>query len=91
MVVTQHHIETIIRLAHGHSARRLILFGSSADTPEDADDIDLAVDMPGWSAFAFAEALERELSARVDVVPFGSDTEDDPFIQAVLRKGKHLL
>ena len=91
MHVTPTHIAHIIARAKDYGARRLILFGSALDTPEDANDIDLAADIPGLEVFSFADDLERELHCTIDIVPLGGNNEDHPFIQYVLRKGKNLL
>jgi len=50
-------IEKIIRLSEDYGATRLILFGSYAETPSDAGDIDLACDgIHGWKLYEFAGA-----------------------------------
>lgn len=91
MVVTEEHISTIVRIAREYNAKRLILFGSALETPNDAHDIDLAADMPGWSALTFANTVESVLQCPVDIVMLGDDTDEHPFIRSILRKGKSLL
>ncbi len=91
MIVTPEHIATIVARAKEYGARRLILFGSALDTPENANDIDLAADIPGLEVFVFADDLERELHCPIDIVPLGGDSDDHPFVQYVLRNGKQLL
>jgi predicted nucleotidyltransferase len=91
MHITPDHIAHIIQRAKDYGARRLILFGSALDTPEDANDIDLAADIPGLALFEFAGTVENELRCTIDIVPLGGDNENHPFIQYVLHKGKSLL
>ena len=91
MHVTPDHIAHIIQRAKDYGARRLILFGSALETPEDANDIDLAADIPGLEVFSFADDLERELHCTIDIVPLGGDSDSHPFVEYVLRKGKKLI
>ena len=91
MHVTPDHIAHIVQRAKDYGARRLILFGSALETPKDANDIDLAADIPGLEVFLFADNLERELHCAIDIVPLGGDNEEHPFIQYILHKGKNLL
>jgi hypothetical protein len=85
MHVTPAHIAHIIARAKDYGARRLILFGSALDTPEDANDIDLAADIPGLKLFEFAGVLEHELHCVIDIVPLDIDS---PFVESVKRRGK---
>lgn len=87
MIVTQAHIDHIIRRAQDFGARRLILFGSALETPENARDIDLAADIPGMELYAFAGVVEEELSCLIDIVPLNHRT---PFIEMVEQRGKVL-
>jgi predicted nucleotidyltransferase len=91
MTITETHLNHIIRRAQDFGATRLILFGSALETPENVNDIDLAVTMPGWEAFAFAEALEEEMQCPIDVLPIGESNQEHPFVQHILRKGRLLL
>jgi predicted nucleotidyltransferase len=91
MHITSDHIAHIVVRAHDYGVRRLILFGSALTTPEDANDIDLAADIPGLEVFSFADALERELDCPIDIVPLSVENESHPFIQYVLRNGKILV
>ena len=91
MHVTPAHIAHIVARAQDYGARRLVLFGSALETPEDANDIDLAADIPGLEVFSFADDIERELHCVVDIVPLGGDSDEHPFVRYILRKGKHLL
>ncbi len=85
MHVTPDHIAHIIARAKDYGARRLILFGSALDTPEEANDIDLAADIPGLDLYLFAGTVENELRCIIYIVPLDIDS---PFIEAVKRRGK---
>jgi predicted nucleotidyltransferase len=91
MIITQQHLDTIIRIAHEYKARRLILFGSALEQPHNANDIDLAADIDGLNVFSFAEALELELQCPIDIVPLGDGMEEHPFIRSIVKYGKRLL
>jgi len=89
MAIGQTQIQKIITLAKAYGAVRLILFGSSLDTPEEARDIDLACDgVSGWKLYELAARLEEELHAPLDIVPLSPQT---PFTRLIERKGKVLL
>ncbi len=82
-------IDKITVLAKAYSATRLILFGSAAEKPEEAKDIDIACDgTPGWKLFEFAARLEDELGTLLDVVPLTPSTS---FTKYVETKGKVLI
>jgi hypothetical protein len=85
MIVTQAHLDHIIRRAQDFGARRLILFGSALETPDNARDIDLAADIPGMELYAFAGMLENELHCIIDIVGLDYKT---PFIELVEQRGK---
>jgi predicted nucleotidyltransferase len=85
MIVTPGHIATIIRRAKQYGVRRLILFGSALETPENAHDIDLAADIPGLDLYLFAGMVENELQCIIDIVPLDVRS---PFIESVERYGK---
>jgi predicted nucleotidyltransferase len=91
MRVTPDHIAHIVQRAKDYGARRLILFGSALETPDDANDIDLAADIPGLEVFSFADDLERELNCTIDIVPLSATNERHPFLQHILLYGKRLL
>ncbi len=63
-------IERIVRLSEEYGANCLILFGSYAETPLTARDIDLACDgIQGWKLYEFAGQIENELGVPTDIVP----------------------
>ena len=89
MSITQQHINRIVELAKVYGATRLILFGSSLETPNDARDIDLACDgVTGWQLYELAAKLEEELGKPLDIVPLHPVTRFTKYIET---KGKTLL
>jgi len=82
-------IDRIIRLAKVYGATRLILFGSSVESPQTARDIDLACDgVPGWKLYELAAKIEVELNVPLDIVPLTPSTR---FTQNIEKRGKILL
>jgi predicted nucleotidyltransferase len=70
MPVTQEHLRQAVEIARGYGATRVVLFGSAAEDPERARDLDLAVaGVGGWAFFGLAARLERALGIAVDLVP----------------------
>jgi predicted nucleotidyltransferase len=84
MVVTKELLEEIIKRAKGFKAKKVILFGSALETPENAHDIDIACDIPGMEIFRFAGVVEEELKIRIDVIPL---TPTNPFIEYITEFG----
>lgn len=83
MAITQEQIEKVIPLAKAYGATRLILFGSSAERPDKAKDIDIACDgVPGWKLYEFAARLEEELNAPLDIVALTPKTSFTTYIEA---------
>ena len=87
MRVTQHHLDTIVKWAKHYGAHKVILFGSALETPEEANDIDIACDINGLGMFAFAGKIEEELLVPIDVVPL---LPRNYFIELVEKRGKVL-
>jgi len=82
-------IDRIIRLAKVYGATRLILFGSSVESPQTARDIDLACDgVPGWKLYELAAKIEDELNVPLDIVSLTPSTR---FTQNIEKRGKILL
>jgi len=62
-------IEKSVLLVKEYGAKRLILFGSTLENPDEARDIDLACDgTEGWRLFEFGVRLEEELNISVDII-----------------------
>ena len=73
-------------IAREFGATRLILFGSAAESPETARDLDLACEgVEGWDLFRFAAKLEDELKTRIDLVPL---RHGDRFARHVQARGR---
>jgi len=89
MAIGQPQLQKIINLARAYGAVRLILFGSSVETPDHARDIDLACDgVPGWKLYELAARLEEELHAPLDIVPLSPPNR---FTRLIERRGKVLI
>lgn len=89
MAVYKPQIERIVALAKAYGATRLILFGSAAEKPAEARDIDIACDgIPGWKLYELAARLEDELGTLLDIVPLSPST---PFTRHIETKGKVLI
>lgn len=88
MAVTNTQIEKIIDLAKSYGATRLILFGSSVETPDEARDIDIACDgVQGWKLYELAARLEDELGTSLDIVAL---TPPSKFTEYIKTKGRVL-
>jgi len=86
MGINQDQIKRCITLAKEYGVKKLILFGSALDEPEEARDLDLACDgLPGWKIFEFGARVEEELHTPVDIIPLSPET---PFSRYIKRKGK---
>lgn len=89
MHADSHVIETIVTLGREYGATRLIIFGSYAENPAEAYDLDLACDgIQGWKLYEFAGRLENELHMLLDIVPLNPSTT---FTTHIEREGKVLL
>ncbi len=82
-------LETITSLARRYGATRLILFGSTLDTPAQARDLDLACDgVTGWKLYELAACLEEVLHTPVDLVPL---TPASRFTRWIEAQGQRIL
>lgn len=89
MPISGEQIARAVDMAKGYGATRLILFGSAAEDPAKARDLDLACDgVAGWKLYELGGRLEEELHAVVDIVPL---TPPTPFSRLIERRGKVLL
>ena len=89
MLLEQDKLDIIISRAKAYGATRLILFGSAANDPERARDIDLAcAGISGWKLYEFAAHLEDELKTPLDIVPLHPPTR---FTRRIEENGKVLL
>lgn len=89
MAINQAQIEKIVSLGKKYGATRLILFGSAAEKPEEAKDIDIACDgVTGWKLYELAARLENELGILLDIIPLSPPSK---FTEYIKTKGKVLL
>jgi predicted nucleotidyltransferase len=81
--------ERAVTLAKSYGATRLILFGSAASTPAQAQDLDLACDgVTGWQFYELGARLEEELHVPLDLVPLSPPTS---FTRLIEQRGKVLF
>lgn len=85
MNITPNHIKKITEIARNFGAKKVILFGSALETPEDANDIDIAIDIQSWEIFDFAGRAEEEIGILIDVVPLYPSNR---FTRSIERRGK---
>ncbi|MEW6419025.1 MAG: nucleotidyltransferase domain-containing protein [Nitrospirota bacterium] len=89
MAIGKLKLKKIISVAKEYGAMRLILFGSAAEIPSKAKDIDLACDgVIGWKLYELAARLEEELKTPLDIVPLSPPSR---FTEYIKKKGKILL
>jgi len=89
MAINKAQIERVVSLAKSYGATRIILFGSAVEKPEEARDIDLALDgVSGWKLYELGARLEDELNVSLDIVPLSPATH---FTHLIELKGKELL
>lgn len=89
MAVSQAQIDKIVSLAKAYGATRVILFGSSLESPQKANDLDIACDgVKGWKLYELASRLEEDLQTPLDIIPLNPPTRFSRLIQA---RGKILL
>lgn len=87
MPVTDEHIETAKAIARRYGATRMVIFGSAVDDPENARDLDLAIEgVEGWTIWELAGQIERALDIPVDVVPL----DPSPFTELVEEYGQEI-
>ena len=89
MAVQQEQIERAIAVAKSFGVTRLILFGSAATEPQQAQDLDLACDgVYGWKLYELGARLEEELQLPLDLIPLTPATR---FTRLIEVRGKVLL
>lgn len=86
MGIDSSQIERCVVIARNFGARKLVLFGSAAESLENACDLDIACDgVEGWKLFELGARIEEELGIPVDIVPLKPVTR---FTRYIARKGK---
>ena len=75
----------ILEIARRYNAKRVLLFGSSADPQKEANDIDLGVDgIPAGNFFKFYGDIIFSVSKPVDLVDLSRKSK---FVQMIHREG----
>ncbi|MDT3740503.1 MAG: nucleotidyltransferase domain-containing protein [Candidatus Kapabacteria bacterium] len=85
MIFKKDYIRNIREKAKEFDVKKIILFGSALDNPENCNDIDLACDIPGLNLFLFGSKLEEMLKIPVDITPLDYN---DPFMRIITKYGK---
>jgi hypothetical protein len=86
--MTQTVLDRCTEIARAFGATKLVLFGTAADFPEMARDVDLAcAGVQGWDLYRFGAKLEEALGRSVDVVPLRAG---DRFSEYILETGRTL-
>lgn len=87
-MIKSEQISKCVEIARRYGAKRLVLFGSAAEDPENARDIDLlCIGVRGWQFLLMGADMENETGAIVDTVPADEPSE---FVTYNLARGKIL-
>ncbi|MFH0919099.1 MAG: nucleotidyltransferase domain-containing protein [Fibrobacterota bacterium] len=74
-MVSKEQINKCVEIAKKYGVRKLVLFGSAYENPEDARDIDLLADgVNSSSFFAMGADMEEETGIQVDLIPMEPET-----------------
>jgi predicted nucleotidyltransferase len=75
-------------IARAFGVKKLVLFGSAAESLDTAADVDFACEgIDGWDLYRFGAKLEEELGKSVDIVAL---RPGDRFSQYVVTRGRTL-
>jgi uncharacterized protein len=86
MPVTQDQIDRSVEIARKYGATRVLLFGSAAEDPETARDLDIAVGgVDGWEFFRMAAELEEAVRIPLDVIPL---EPENAFVHHISQRGR---
>ena len=85
MIFKNEYIDIIRENASAFNAKKIVLFGSAVETPNNCNDIDLACDITGLDIFLFGSKLEDILKIPIDIIPINND---DPFMKIVNKYGR---
>jgi len=84
-MISSEQIQTCVEVARKYGARRLVLFGSAAEDPGKAHDIDLVCEgVEGWDVIRMGAEMEERARALIDIVTTPPAT---PFTQMALEEG----
>lgn len=88
MGITQKNIDSVIELAKKYQVKRLLLFGSALNNPQNANDLDIGVEGIDEAEFlAFGAELEDILLKSVDLIPIDLD---NLFVSHIKKHGKYI-
>ena len=88
MPVSDDAILSCVNIAKKHGAKRLTLFGSAAEHPATARDIDLICKgVTGWNFILMGAEMEEQSGVHVDTV---AEEENSAFVRYNLERGKVL-
>jgi predicted nucleotidyltransferase len=86
MSIDSSQISCCVAIARKFGVKRLILFGSAAESPESARDLDIACDgVDGWKLFELGAKIEEEIGIPVDIVPLQPANR---FTEYIAKKGR---
>ena len=86
MPPTQEYLDHVVAIAKRYGADRVLLFGSAAENPATARDLDLAVGgVGGWEFFGMAAEMERVVPLPLDVIPLEPETT---FTRRIAERGR---
>jgi len=84
-MVSQNDIETIKRLSNKYNAQKVVLFGSSLSSQQEANDIDLAVEgVASKDYYRYCGELMMALTKPVDIVDLSVPCK---FVDIILEEG----
>lgn len=87
-MITTEQIGKCVQVARRYGAGKLALFGSAAEDPKQANDIDLICSgVHGWKFLLMGADMEIETGVAVDTV---SSDEPSAFVEINLSRGKVL-
>jgi uncharacterized protein len=85
-MITREQINKCVEVARRYGAKRVVLFGSAAENPENARDIDLICEgVRGWNFLLTGAEMENETGVVVDTV---AADEPSAFVEYTLPRGK---
>lgn len=89
MIINDQVLTRVVEISKSFGVSRLILFGSALDTPDIADDLDLACEgVEGWKLYELGATIENEIGIPLDLVPLSPPTRFTKYIES---KGKQLI
>lgn len=85
-MITPQKLERAIQICRENGVTKLLLFGSAAQDPENARDIDFAVEgITGWEIIRLAAKIEIETGVDVDIVDLKKESE---FIRHIQKNAR---